>query len=443
MKHHQLTSFSDPPRTLATLVSVLFVAWSALSLYRVWSHDHSQQDFQYEEEQQEKDEDRQNPRDKPDGESSSDGSIVIPSTTTTTSGKTSNDTSRDADRAPTSIKSCPQRTRRVPTQEQGNSGDWTHHLPPHMQREQMKEQRRREKLPLLALKSKLYDNITMLDPQGQALCKISRKKARWYVLKNLAEWTTTTGSSNSGDSAQNSTYTTAIQLRFEPKSRSADHDYARSTKQNICVACGSNAEKHQMRFYIVPHVYRNLFPKQYKTHMSHDIVLLCSDCHLICGRASNLRMKELEEKFHPQPMYHVDHELYKIRSSALALMNWHHKIPQEHIARHESNVRLYFQQYNTVLGDKWNDDDESGSGSESPKPESFTRKQLQQVIDLDYRIRNPNFVPGPELVVQSLVHNHEAMSEFIKDWRRFFLDTIHPRHLPKGWSVDYSVTCDM
>lgn len=295
---------------------------------------------------------------------------------------------------------------------------WYDHLPSHIQREQMKEQRRKEKIPMLALKSKLYDNITMLDPQGQILCKISRKKARWYVQKNLAEWKR--DETNVNDTANANANT--IQLKFEPKARSADHDYGKSTKKNVCVACG-DAEKHQMRFYIVPHVYRNLFPKKYKTHMSHDVVLLCSDCHLICGQASNIRMNELEERFHPQKKYHVDHELYKMRSSAMALMNWRQKLPLSQIAHHESNVKLYFDKNETFSG-------------------AITKEQLQKVIHVDYRIQNPNYIPGPELVVNSLVNNHEAMSDFIKGWREFFLDTIHPRHLPKGWSIHYPITCD-
>jgi hypothetical protein len=297
--------------------------------------------------------------------------------------------------------------------------DWSHHLPSHIQREQMKEQRRKEKVPLLALKSKLYDNITMLDPQGQILCKISRKKARWYIQKNLAEWKI--------DEAN------TIQLKFEPKARSAaDHDYGKTTKKNVCVACG-NAEKHQMRFYIVPHVYRNLFPKKYKTHMSHDVVLLCSDCHLICGQASNVRMNQLEEQFHPQKSYHVDHELYKMRSSAMALLNWRQQIPPSRLAYHESNVKLYFKMKMDKSGNASNDE---------PCLGPITKEQLQEVIHVDYRIQNPNYIPGPELVVNSLVNNHEAMADFIKGWRQFFLDTIHPRHLPKGWSVNYAITCD-
>eukprot|EP01083_Nonionella_stella_P090351 252423_1 len=80
------------------------------------------------------------------------------------------------------------------------------HLPSHLVREQMKEKRRKEKIPMLAMKSKMYDNITLCDPQGQALSKISKKKANWYVKKGLADFI---------DGKEDS-----IRLKFEPKARS-------------------------------------------------------------------------------------------------------------------------------------------------------------------------------------------------------------------------------
>jgi len=285
--------------------------------------------------------------------------------------------------------------------------DWSEHLPSHIRREQMKEKRRIEKIPLLAMKTQMYDNITMLDPHGQALSKISRKKARWYVNKGLADY-----KENNED----------IQLRFEPKARSEDeHGYGKSVKKNICVACGG--EENHMRFYIVPYPYRCLFPQRYKSHISHDVVLLCADCHLRCAHQSQLRMNEMEDRYMPEARYETDHELYKVRSSALALMNWRHQIPEEKIAFHESTVRAYFEK----------------EGEPVKEAEELSKEQLQKAIDIDYRIENPKFVSGPELVVNAILNDDETMAEFVRDWRRHFLDTLHPRHLPSGWSVNHPV----
>jgi hypothetical protein len=37
-----------------------------------------------------------------------------------------------------------------------------------------------------------------------------------------------------------------------------------------------------LRHSIVPHTYRRHFPLRFKSHLSHDIVLLCLKCHQVC-----------------------------------------------------------------------------------------------------------------------------------------------------------------
>jgi hypothetical protein len=55
-------------------------------------------------------------------------------------------------------------------------------------------------------------------------------------------------------------------------------------KVNIGVKC-SRGDFHMMRHHIVPVTYRTLFPKRFKSHMSHDIVLLCGNCALSTGKS--------------------------------------------------------------------------------------------------------------------------------------------------------------
>jgi len=113
-------------------------------------------------------------------------------------------------------------------------------VPSHLKREALKEQRRREKVKFLAMKTPMYDNIHMLDPEGNHMCNISLKKAKWYVLKELAEWTSEHD----------------IKLKFEPKARGEGMEKVFSTalKKNQCVSCGE--EGHHMRHYVVPYAVR-------------------------------------------------------------------------------------------------------------------------------------------------------------------------------------------
>lgn len=81
-----------------------------------------------------------------------------------------------------------------------------------------------------------------------------------------------------------------VQLQFEPKGRGhADDAYYLSEKDNICCVCG--AGEHYLRHSIVPHCYRQHFPEHMKSHLSHDIVLLCVGCHQVCNAADTRRMQ--------------------------------------------------------------------------------------------------------------------------------------------------------
>ena len=69
-----------------------------------------------------------------------------------------------------------------------------------------------------------------------------------------------------------------VRLLFEPSGRPMpDADYYTTCKENICVVCGNTG--NFVRKMIIPHDYRRHFPQQMKDHMSHDVLLMCLDCH--------------------------------------------------------------------------------------------------------------------------------------------------------------------
>jgi hypothetical protein len=295
--------------------------------------------------------------------------------------------------------------------------DWSNHLPSHIRREQAKEMRRQKKMHLLAMKGLMYDNITMLCPKGTELSKISAKKAAWYVKKGLASYY------NSDRNKKDD----CIKLHFEPKKRSEKNCYSKANKENICVACGS--QQHPMRFHIIPYVYRTLFPREYKSHMSHDVVLLCGHCHLKCGQVAQERMKSIEQTFHPKERFKHDERLYKVRSAALALLNWKQKIPEAKLVQLENVIMDFVEEMGWL--------DKESITSESINKESI----LQKCIDIEYRVENTDYIPGAQLVVESL-KTEEDFSNFIRQWRQSFLDSIHLRYLPKGWDINNRIRSD-
>lgn len=305
------------------------------------------------------------------------------------------------------------------------------HLPPHIQREMRKEEKRLEKMSALAMKSPMYDNVKMLDPYGELLCTISIKKAKWYIEKNLASWT--------DETKQNS-----IKIHFEPKNRSNRGEggiYVRSDKINQCVACGS--KEYHMRHYVVPFAYRTLFPAKFKSHLSHDIVILCPSCQVFCDQQRQIRMKIMEEQYrNPEDsmssrQYITDQRLYHLRSCALALLNWRHKLPQAKINNYETLVREYLNTNLTITTKGTGTDTDTDTDTEKP----LTDVQLQTVIDVEYKIKNEKYVSGPELVRNALGDDEEKIIAFVKGWRQHFLDVARPKFLPQGWGVDSNLIC--
>ena len=335
-----------------------------------------------------------------------------------------------------------------------NNHNIDHELPPHVLRRLQKSKRRQEKIPLLSLKSPMYDNVRMMDPQGNMLCTISHKKAKWYLAKQLARVVVDDKENDNDDTTHpttTTTSTTTIQLLFEPKGRSSQtsqekslRTYLVSPKQNVCVACGKS--QHHQRHYIVPYSYRTLLPPAYKSHHAHDVCILCPDCHLLCEHAYQERMDRLEQPLLDNdddddvdttlPVL-IDAHLYQLRSQALALLRWKHKIPPNKVQEYERFVRQHLAKNNTNNNNNHDDDDDRNDTL------VLTPSLLQQTIDeaSAYKVPNPHYIPGAQRVMQSL-QTHDDIRRFIIDWRRFFVETLQPRHMPQGWRIDSPVTSD-
>jgi exonuclease 3'-5' domain-containing protein 2 len=282
-----------------------------------------------------------------------------------------------------------------------------------------KEQRRQEKIPLLAMKKPMYDNICMLDPEGTLLCTIGKKKANWYIKKKLAKWK---------DPAEETT----IQLLFEPSHRSnqsqenaddeQDQFFNKSIKENVCVVCGH--DEYFMRHYIVPYSCRALFPEKFKMHMAHDVVILCPDCHLECKHIATNRMKFLEKQSRRDPKTAIpsftNQKLYKVKSVATALLKWRPKLPPQAIDEYEQLVRDHFQ---------------------LASEDEVTDEILQQATEIETDTPNPDYIPASQVVVEQFCTDDEAIEAFVRGWRKHFVETMQPQHLPKGWSIESSVEC--
>lgn len=105
-----------------------------------------------------------------------------------------------------------------------------------------------------------YDNFKIFHPDGTLMCFCSKKKANWYIKRNLGRQV--------GDDE--------IHLTFEPKGY-GDPQEILVGRNNCCVVSGdlTNLTKH----HVIPTQYRQCFERQFKDKNSTDLVVLNRDIH--------------------------------------------------------------------------------------------------------------------------------------------------------------------
>ncbi|KAM1666447.1 hypothetical protein ACFX1X_046088 [Malus domestica] len=132
-------------------------------------------------------------------------------------------------------------------------------------------------------KAPVYHNCRIYADDGRLLCYCDRRKLEWYLRRDLAKLVDENP--------------LAIMLLFEPKGRPEDegNDFYIQSKKNICVSCGER--NHYLRYRIIPSCYRMHFPEHLKSHRSHDIVLLCVDCHEIAHASAEKYKKHIAAEF--------------------------------------------------------------------------------------------------------------------------------------------------
>ncbi|ELT94573.1 hypothetical protein CAPTEDRAFT_228908 [Capitella teleta] len=251
-----------------------------------------------------------------------------------------------------------------------------------------------------------YENCEMLAPDGQLLCTCSTKKAEWYVEKGLAE--------RVGDEPL------TIRLIFEPSGRPVTEDnYYTQKKDNICVVCGKS--ESLVRKNIVPHQYRKYFPAVMKDHRCHDLLLMCTSCHLTCDVHDTRLKKEfalrcnapMDNDAEGSAKFRNDDVLIKLRSAARALLLNGEKIPAERRKELEQMVTSFYGL------------------------ESISTEALKMAIEINPRLFNEGYIPHGKKVVDHMMEN-EGLVAFERTWRQNFLRVMQPKFMPSLWSVDHS-----
>jgi hypothetical protein len=106
------------------------------------------------------------------------------------------------------------------------------------------------------------ERVEVHSNDGRFLSHTSRKRANWYLKRNLATFT---------EDGKN------IQLSFKEKNFIPDYNNFRESYQDYCVCCGvsENLTKH----HVVPQQYFPYLPIEFKEFNHHDLLCMCRVCH--------------------------------------------------------------------------------------------------------------------------------------------------------------------
>jgi len=242
---------------------------------------------------------------------------------------------------------------------------------------------------------KLYGDFRVQHPSGTDMFLSSADRILWYLNRDLLQVI--------------SAKPPVLRFVEIPAGYGNRHDeYSLSPKDNKCVVCGK--EEHLSRHHVVPRFFRRHMPEHIKKN-SHDVLLLCVDCHETYERHADDLKTEIAEELGIKLVkaQYVNRDRVWAKKSATALIKHTHVMPDDKKERLTKIVQEYLGQ------------------------EDFTPEELAGVAALD-----PSETDS-DLHFPAYVLQQKDLMPFIERWRRHFVDTMKPPYLPEKWAVDYVI----
>ena len=283
---------------------------------------------------------------------------------------------------------------------------------------------------VLKLGSKNFNlqNWKVFHPNGKHMFTCGEKRAEWYLNKV----------GDDGKKLAKKIGDFKIQLNYVPKGNGFKEDEIFGLSDRIirCVVTGEN--ENLQRHHIVPYCYRTHFKEEYKSKNHHDVVLVTYKIHEIYEKYAIEFKNQLANKYNVKTLseinleytkliYDYSNDKIKMLSRFFSIFKYYNNIPQNSIIEALEHVSLYcdvsfenlcklnyIQLYKlyTILKKKYDQEFEEFKFLNKQKYDHGYH--LVQKLDTDQKIEN-----------------------FIKKWRKHFIDTMNPLYMPKGWSIDF------
>lgn len=278
---------------------------------------------------------------------------------------------------------------------------------------------------VLGSKNLSVENWKVYHPNGRHMFTCGEDKINWYLSRGLGEI--------SGDFK--------MTFNFTPNGYGYDDDeadFGKSARINQCVVSG--VDHDLQRHHIVPFCYRTFLPEAFKSKSHHDVVLINDKEHARYEREA-LKFKDEIAR------------IYGVKTINECNVDYVAKL-REFGKNHSElvyNLTTLFAKFHTMtydeklvklrlISDK--------TGIDYDKLCSFNYIQLYKLLELikeNYKKMNIKYRKEQKaennhsyLVVQKL-DTDEKIIEFVKLWRKHFIEVAKPMFLPNGWSVDFKV----
>lgn len=238
------------------------------------------------------------------------------------------------------------------------------------------------------LKSKYYSNVVILSRNGLPLSTVSTKKAKWYLLRNLA----------SEVIPPPAPYPRAIQLNFAHKAESDPSPCDLLVSEDKCVMCG--ATTMLSLHHVVPHVIRRHFPPEHKDHAREWCVLLCTKCHQFVEEVT----QPLYKKQFPQQKKNKDNINFSLQ--VIKAKGNIRKIPREKL-----NMFLNQSDYKSV--------------DDIPDRQTISRKEHHQILSNTH-------LKSIEVWANDFIVKHGGIEGVKKYFSEIFL-SLNPKYVPEGY----------
>ena len=241
------------------------------------------------------------------------------------------------------------------------------------------------------MRKNLYDNISLLAPDGEVLSHVPKQRADWYLRKELAE----------------KIDDRTIKLLFEPAGRNKMPEWYYIEHKNICVVCGFSDANFLEKHHIVPICFRAHLPDNLKNHRSFDLALICHNCHDAYEVEASKFKALLISEAGLIPYERTDD--YKTKQALLKavkrLLRAKDGVPLELIGRCQATVLANLGRH--IVSD-------------------------EDVRDIKNQVSD-----GYNDFFRNVVKKHTPHEMLIIRWRKHFLEKSAPKFIDPSWIKDY------